>query len=233
MTSDLGFPVVRPPGARPARICLIGVEGRAPMIYALHPDASGDLRSIFALPFGVTARQVDLVELPGGRIYPLGDLFGGLLEEPLPEPEAVGPPRRWRRPAEGPRGEDGEATSLREALLDLHDAVVARRSAVCSALAECSHGYHGIGCPVQAADERISRACHRADEWRRGFRWVLSDVSVDAPLIVRAVVVVPSGPGSDAAPPAAGPASDAAPSPGTSAPDPAPGTSSSGAGGRP
>ena len=129
--SNLGPPRLPPPGTRLARLCLISAEGYAPSVYALHPDTSGDLRSHLAGVLGLMARQVQVTELEPGRLHDLDRL------------------RRLASP---------DRVRLEQALLELQEAVGARLRSWCSALSECGRGYHGAGCPVEAADARVSRA---------------------------------------------------------------------------
>lgn len=93
--TDLGAPrlPIDNPRGHSARLCLVGAVGYSPMIYALAPDSSGDLRAVFALAMGLRIDQVRLKELPPGGIYEIGKLIAGWVGE-LPTLTSANP-ERW------------------------------------------------------------------------------------------------------------------------------------------
>lgn len=73
--SDSGPPVLPGPRDTYSRICVVFGSHRPPIIHAIHPDTSGDLRGVFALEMGLRIDQVRIWTLHPGGFYSLNDLW--------------------------------------------------------------------------------------------------------------------------------------------------------------
>lgn len=75
ISSDIGPPVLPGPRAAYSRLCVVFASHRTPVISAIHPETSGDLRGIFALELGLRIDQVRIWTLTPGGFYSIGDLW--------------------------------------------------------------------------------------------------------------------------------------------------------------